>query len=556
MKWVVSILISLSFFSLQAQDKQFDLTIESEKAEILELVKPVYHQDLDSNSVIQLAKRTENTLRGNGYLLSEGQISFEDTTAILYLKTGKKLNWGKLKLSYPDSFLLPEFSFFDLSGEVVSPASLAAYTDQYLRFLENRGYPFATAQFNDKRIEGDTLYANLYIEPGSLIRFDSITVKGYNKFSENVLRYDLGFKRGMLYSEAYLKKVPELIRQVEYLRFSRNPAVAFQKDKTTLYLYTEEVKSNQIDGVIGLNTAENGDVSFNGDFQLRLLNTFKTGEEIKARWRRPDDNVQSLNIGLGFAYLFRTPFWLEADLEIFRQDSSFVNTRINGILKYLLEGRNFVSGGIDYISSNVLTQQAEGVASDLGSFNTVKYKLGAEINQTDRILVPTKGNYLKVFGFSGTRNTAAGNQQQYGWEIEENYYWQLSSRHVMKFGLLSASLYGSSLFLNELYRIGGLKTLRGFNEQSIFSSAYGIGTLEYRYMIGEFDYLTVFSDLAYSELNSITSFTANTFVGIGAGINFRTAGGIFSLFYALGRDNVNPFDFRTSKIHFGYVNRF
>ena len=39
------------------------------------------------------------------------------------------------------------------------------------------------------------------------------------------------------------------------------------------------------------------------------------------------------------------------------------------------------------------------------------------------------------------------------------------------------------VFENELYRIGGLKTLRGFDEDSIFASFYTIGPLETRYLL-------------------------------------------------------------------------
>jgi len=554
MRWLYTFILIITMLAIKAQPKEYTLEVKGSK--LLKSLTDTIFNKLDSSAVIQYSKKIEHQLRGEGYLLSKATLNYQDSTATLYIDTGKKIEWGKITLTYPDSFYLPASNFYDLMGQAISSKQINNYTDQYLNYLENSGYPFATASFTNKEINRDTLTATLWVQPGNLIRFDSITIKGYDNFSPNVLRYDLRFKRGMPYSEAYLKKLPQLINQVEYLSFSRNPAVAFQKDKTTLYLYTEEVKSNQIDGVVGLNTAEDGEVSLNGDFQLRLLNTFKTGEEIKARWRRPDDNIQSLNIGLGLPYLFKTPFWLETNLEIFRQDSSFVNTKIDATLKYLLEGRNFISGGIDYTSSNVLATEAQNSVSDFGSFNSVKYRIGAELNQTNRILIPTKGNLLKIFGFSGNRNTSTTSQQQYGWEIDESYYWQLHPKHIVKFGFLSASLFGSSLFLNELYRIGGLKTLRGFNEQSIFSSAYGIGTLEYRIMIGEFDYLTVFTDLAYSERNSITSFTSNTFAGVGGGLNFRTAGGIFSLFFALGRDNENTFGFRTTKIHFGYVNRF
>lgn len=249
---------------------------------------------------------------------------------------------------------------------------------------------------------------------------------------------------------------------------------------------------------------------------------------------------------------------MEANLSIFRQDSSFVNTDIQGLLKYLLESGSFVSGGINYKSSNVLQALTSSQSTgDYGSFNTVFYKLGLELNKTNRALIPTKGFKVKAYGLTGKRKTSDTQQNQYSWQVFGNYYWPIfSTKHILKTGIQTQALFGENLFINELYRIGGLKTLRGFNEQSIYASSYGIGTLEYRYMIGKYDYLTLFGDFAYAENRTGNSFSSNWFTGLGAGINFETRGGIFSLFYAIGKDDQNPFDVRTSKIHFGYVNRF
>ena len=44
--------------------------------------------------------------------------------------------------------------------------------------------------------------------------------------------------------------------------------------------------------------------------------------------------------------------------------------------------------------------------------------------------------------------------------------------------------------------------------------------------------------------------------GVGAGISFDTRAGIFSLNYAIGKQFNNPIDFKTAKIHFGFVSVF
>ena len=474
------------------------------------------------------------------------------------IQPGAKIIQAQPELKLPEGFAIPEITQSSVNSYEASPENLDALIEYYLKYFENNGYPFSSLNFEDYYIKNDTLHGNIVLNPGPQIVLDSLVIKGFDRFSKNVIRYDLGFKKGMLYDESFLSNLPQKTQQVEYLNMVNKPAVAFTRRENILFLYFDEIKSNQIDGVVGLNTDENGEVSLNGELQLRLLHVFKKGEEFNLRWRRPDESIQTLDFNVQVPYLFSTPFWLEADLGIFRQDSSFVNTEVEGLLKFLLESRSFVSGGIDYRSSNVLQALTSGQSNgDFGSFNTLFTKLGLEFTRTNRAFVPTRGFTLKAYALRGNRETSESRQTQYAWQFDGQYLLPLfNSRHILKSRLNSQALFGTDLFENEMYRIGGLKTLRGFNEQSIYASSYGIGTLEYRYMIGEYDYLTLFSDIGYAENRIQNSFSSNWFTGIGAGISFRTGGGIFSLFYAVGRDDQNPFDVRTSKIHFGYVNRF
>ncbi len=493
-------------------------------------------------------------LFSKAYLLSEANLSTRDSITVLTLNPGHQLFSGKINLILPQDFALPLSDNLKAVSGILDSANFRKTVNHYLDYLENHGHPFATLKPIEYDLINDSLNLTLKIEPGPLVTIDSLVIKGFDKFSKNVLKYDLKYKKGMLYQERYLKDILIYSDQIEYLRMTRPPAVAFTKSKTVLYLYLEEVKSNQIDGVIGLNTQENGKAVFNGDIQLRLLHLFKKGEDISIRWRRPDESVQAFNLDFEIPYLFKTPVWLQGNLAIFRQDSTFVNSDAQGLLKYLLESGSFLSGGVSYRSSNVLLN-SESLTS-YQSFNTTTYKLGLELKKTNRVIVPTKGFKIIGYGLSGKRRSENSNQDQYGWQVFADQWITLFPRHILKMGLKSEALFGGQLFTNELYRIGGLKTMRGFNEQSIYASSYGIGTIEYRYMIGTYDYLTLFSDLAYVENNAGEQFSSTFFTGIGAGINFQTRAGIFSLFYALGKDDQNPFDLRTSKIHFGYTNRF
>jgi hemolysin activation/secretion protein len=116
----------------------------------------------------------------------------------------------------------------------------------------------------------------------------------------------------------------------------------------------------------------------------------------------------------------------------------------------------------------------------------------------------------------------------------------------------AASVFGDqTIYRNELFRIGGLKTLRGFDEESIYASSYVIPTIEYRFLFGQNSNLLLFAEGAWYENSSNHQYLSDTPISLGAGINFDTKAGIFSLNYGLGNQFGNGFDLRNGKIHFG-----
>jgi len=98
--------------------------------------------------------------------------------------------------------------------------------------------------------------------------------------------------------------------------------------------------------------------------------------------------------------------------------------------------------------------------------------------------------------------------------------------------------------------------LRGFDEESIFSSAYGVGTAEYRYLLGQNSFLAAFVDYGISTNSSLETHEINNFLGAGVGMSFETKAGIFNISYAAGKRDEQKFNLRQSKIHLGYVNYF
>ena len=117
-------------------------------------------------------------------------------------------------------------------------------------------------------------------------------------------------------------------------------------------------------------------------------------------------------------------------------------------------------------------------------------------------------------------------------------------------------IYSKSIFDNELLWVGGMNSIRGFDELSLPATYYMLGTIELRYLFERNSAVYVLTDAMYFGKMYTAETSSNYALGIGVGIDFSTPAGIFSLVYAIGKQNENPFSFNNSKIHFGYKSYF
>jgi hemolysin activation/secretion protein len=97
---------------------------------------------------------------------------------------------------------------------------------------------------------------------------------------------------------------------------------------------------------------------------------------------------------------------------------------------------------------------------------------------------------------------------------------------------------------NELFRIGGANSIRGFNEQSFFTSNYTYFNLEYRYATSSRSYFYSITDIGRLLISS----NFNNVIGLGGGYSFFTNNSQINFGIALGNNLSNKFQFRNPKV--------
>ena len=443
-----------------------------------------------------------------------------------------------------------------------------------LQYYENNGYPFATVKLDSIEIKDYELAAKINLTKNQKVTIDSILIKGSKKINPVFIFNYIAIKPGDLYDESKITKIKSRLNELAFLTQSKPLDISFGKAETKLNLYLEDKKASQFNGILGVlpDDKNPSKILFTGDAFFKLQNTLGRGELFEFNWRKLQTQTQELKIQFVYPFILNTPFGIDYKLDIYKKDTTFLSVNNNLGVQYWLKGGNYLKAFVQSKNSVILsTKDIENKAtlSQNADINSTYYGLEIKKENYDYRYNPRKGYAFVILGSAGTRkiiknpklNQAIYNDlnlktAQYSGEFNIDYFIPFFSKTTLKLSTKSSFLLGDKLFKNELFRIGGLKTLRGFDEESIFASSYTILNIEYRYLLEQNSYLHAFWNGAYYQTNIVNQKTKDTPYGFGLGISFESKPGIFSISYALGKQFNNPILIKAGKVHFGFVSYF
>ncbi|MFN3403844.1 MAG: outer membrane protein assembly factor [Cytophagaceae bacterium] len=532
----------------------------------------------DSLSVIKELNNYFIGLHKKLYLAAELDTIYNsgDSTVAL-ISLGKQYKWAKFHRGNKESEAIEEAALgnkFFLEKKM-HPGKLADYETKILSYSENHGYPFASILLDSVSFSGDQIQGRLNLFKGPEIVFDSIQILGNTKVKSRYIKRHLRIFPGQPYSQAKINEIEARIRELGFLRQSRDPIVEFKNGKAYLHLFLEEKKNNQIDGLIGFlpNQAQNNKLLVTGEINLNLKNLLGTGKNLAFEWRKYDAQSHIMNLLYFHPKILGSNLDLKFNLNMLKQDSSFLNVFRGLVLTQPLKdkGKIHFSTGLKTSRRLTTTNFSDSRRLLLSDYDNYTYGLAYTYSALDDIYYPKKGWYFELGGNLGNKQVRRDynlpdslyrnislNSIQYSLSFFASKFHRLGKNGVVMLKAEGGQLINqqNNIFLNDLYRIGGLKSLRGFNENYFFATAYGVGTLEYRIFTDETSYLFLFCDQGYVENNIAESTKTDYPLGVGAGLSFATPAGVFSFVYSLGRSNDQKMSLNLSKIHFGIVSRF
>lgn len=516
-------------------------------------------------------------LQEDGFLAAGvDSIKGTENEQIAYVYLGYRFSWSKLYSINVDEAALNAAGFKNklFTDRPFKLRQTKALLKKMLSYYENNGYPFVQLKFDSLNTEAGILKAGIRVDKGELIKIDSITIRGNATINSKYLYNYIGIEPGDLYSEKIVGGIATRLKELPFISEQRPAEIHLMDNAALIRLYLNNRKASNFNGIIGFlpNDQQTGKLLLTGEANLRLKNSLGRGETIIAEWRRLQTATQSLNIQLAVPFIFNTRIGVDAQFGLYKRDTTFLNLQQTIGLQYLMKGTDYLKAFYENKRSSLLsTRGLENILTlpDNADIKSGQYGLEIHITRLDYRLNPRKGYKILSRISAGNRiiEKNAGlnpavyeglklKSLQYSGFIDADFFFPIRERSVFTPGILGALIGGVSMFENELFRIGGNNTLRGFNEESIFASAYSILNLEYRYLLEENSFLFLFVNGAYYENRAVNRNVEDRPYGFGAGMSFETKAGIFSISYALGSQFGNPVETRTAKVHFGLTSLF
>jgi hypothetical protein len=377
------------------------------------------------------------------------------------------------------------------------------------------------------------------------------------------------------------------IADLGFVEEDRPHSITFFNNKATINLYLKNRQTSKFDLMIGFlpNNDKTKKLLVTGQARINIVNPFGTGGDLLIDWQKLQPKTQRLQVAVSYPYFLYLPLGVDFKFDLYKRDTSNLDLNYKIGLLYNFSGNNQVKAFFDLHSTQLLnidstaikyTRHLPGI---LDTKNTL-YGIQYGFNNLNYKFNPIRGNDLNFSIAAGLKRIEKNNAiirlkdpltneslsylydsvspKYLQFQIEVSYakFWPIKKRSTIKTSIQSKVFITKNIYENEMYRIGGNRLLRGFDEESIFTPYYAVLTAEYRYLLSKNAYFYTFIDAAMVEDNRFRGRRTDTPFGFGAGVTLETKIGLFGLSYALGKQLDNKIEIKNSKIHFGYINYF
>ena len=544
---ITIVFILYNITEINSQDFELKLLSKVKKENIVlsEINYPNKHKD--STSIKNEITRVTTNLKKKGYFLNtiDSLIYINrKVTAYISLKERTKSINLEIRPSYIEYIDKNKIknNIFKIPIEHLDKL-LSRITSE----LNKQGKSFSSVEINNITFIKDKLFGSLLIKESKKRTINKIKIRGYEEFSQVYLKKYLRIKEGHIFNEGIIERTSKLTKRLSFIDQIKQPEVLFTKDSTILYIYLRKKPNNSLDALVNFATEENGDFLLNGNVDLELNNILNSGEQFKLFWNRIGQERQEFKLSTNIPYVFKSNITPQIAFSLYRQDSSFANINFKTSLLYNVNYKNSISAFYSIETSENLESTNSNIKEYSNYFIGLKYNY----NNLKEKSIYNELNFSITTGI-GSRKSENQSFQQFNLNGSLSYLVKINQRNQFyirnKTGLLESNNY----LTNELLRIGGANSIRGYNEQSIFAEQYSFFNLEYRLITNQNSYLYSITDIgSYKQKNIYQSL-----LGLGFGYLFGNDKYIINLALAAGKLDSSKLDVQNTKFLISWINYF
>ena len=488
------------------------------KIENTQLVALNYPTSFNSKKLLLKTKDSiRQVLKESGYIaLTQDSLKRNDHEFTAYLSLGSKIQIAHVHIASRDIPFMKTLDYTMEGNKLMVPITNIKQTLEAIHeALINRGEAFSKVYLSQITTTSKKLKATLTIERGKRRTIDKFIVKGYPEFPKSFLKHYFQSSTKQLLTPKTLEALSQKSQQLAFVKERKTPEILFTKDSTIVYLFLAQKKNNSFDGFVNFST-ENKKIQLRGAIDLALHNAFHGGEQFQMNWTNINKK-KALNLVASIPYIFNTKITPRIAFNLFKNDSLYNNTKATLNIAHPIS-KNISAqllAGQETSSINKTTGNAQ-------SFEKTSFGLG---------FLYTSQNQRLTTNTTLTRNTRITTNQRVTYQLDAiiTSTFQLSNKLSLVLNNITQLTSNNSTLENELFRSGGMMSIRGYQENTILSNSYSLIQSTLKFFTTDKTSLYTIQDIGLFQLlqkNEVLS-------SLGIGYEFQRQNNKFNIGYIL-----------------------
>jgi hypothetical protein len=428
-----------------------------------------------------------------------------------------------------------------------------------IKAYHENGFPFASLKVDTIAYLPNAQFF-ISLERGPEMRNGDLLVHGDSTVKSSTLRKWIRFKKDLPFSSKTMKAIPFLSSRIPFASEFSPPVLEWFGNQAMVHLYVRKSKNNSFSGILGiLPQPQQNKPIVTGNLDGNLVNLFGRGISLDFKWTRFAPSSQTAGLTFRLPVLDYSGLGLESNFDLFRQDSIINRRKADAqILSTTSSLWQFRLGISSSFSSGRYSEEVFKYNSV--SINSLLIGLRFDPQLPNQIQLKRKFFILQALPSVKKIGTKDGKMSVNHMDLQTSGSFPFLGRK--RFALLgrwnSGMIFSKEVTLPDQFRVGGSKSLRGFNENYFFASQYVLCSLQPQFLVDQSLMVGCFSDFfVFSGTKKMGFFPeSESAFGFGVFAELEIGSNLIQISLANGFSKSFPFNFQTTKIHFGYVARF